>query len=40
MVQSQTGAEKKGDNVAHLGADDPEMVLGIIWRPSEDILGF
>ncbi|XP_045031054.1 uncharacterized protein LOC123473776 [Daphnia magna] len=23
-----------------LGADDPEMVLGIVWRPGKDTLGF
>ncbi|XP_032790469.2 uncharacterized protein LOC116927542 [Daphnia magna] len=41
MVQPQAGSSDGSKNLAHhLGADDPEMVLGIIWRPSSDRLSF
>ncbi|KAI9565123.1 hypothetical protein GHT06_008892 [Daphnia sinensis] len=41
MVQSRAATSDGGENVAHhIGADDPEMVLGIIWNPYSDMLGF
>ncbi|KAI9562447.1 hypothetical protein GHT06_009880 [Daphnia sinensis] len=41
MVQPGAATSDGGEDVAHhIGADDPEMVLGIIWRPYSGMLGF
>jgi hypothetical protein len=32
--------KESNGNTVNLGADDPEMGLGITWRPATDILGF
>jgi hypothetical protein len=41
MVQPQAVSSNCSKDLAHhLGAEDPEMVLVIVWRPSSDLLSF
>lgn len=40
-VQPSGNVDRTAETTAiQLGADDQEMVFGIVWRPSSDSLGF